>query len=94
MHFYWVFSTSLVDVLKWLKVLTRLTAENMWRFHSVIPLNKLLVAGHPESLRGKVVTHGGIHDRRHVTRHTGDQEVPAVRRVRPSAALVLSGVNV
>ena len=60
-----------------LRSLRWLSAENMWRFHSVMLLKKMLVAGQPESLRGQIVTRGSVHGRN--TRQADALETPAIR---------------
>ena len=60
-----------------LRSLGWLSAENMYRFHSLTLLKKLLVTGQPESLRDRIVTRGSVHGRQ--TRNADALETPAIR---------------
>ena len=54
-----------------------LSAENMWRFHSVMLLKKMLVTGQPESLHDRIASRGSIHGRS--TRQAGMIDTPMIR---------------
>lgn len=62
------------DVLRNLKWLS---AENLWRYHSVNLLKRLMVTGQPESLREGIATRGSVHGR--TTRQANDLETPVIR---------------
>ena len=54
-----------------------LSAENMWRFQSVMLLKKMLTTGQPESLRDRVTSRCGLHGRS--TRQADHLQVPMIR---------------
>ena len=54
-----------------------LSAENMWRFHSVMLLKKMLTTGQPESLHDRIASRGSIHGRS--TRQAGQLDTPMIR---------------
>ena len=60
------------DVLRDLKWLS---AENMYRYHSMTLLKRMLSTGQPEHLHGSLVTRGDIHHR--ATRQAGQLDRPA-----------------
>ena len=74
-----------------LKNLRWLSAENMWRFHSVTLPKKMLVTGQPESLRERVVTCGSVHGR--ATRQADALETPAIRTESGRRRFLFSAVS-
>ena len=74
-----------------LKNLRWLSAENMWRFHAVTLLKKMLVTGQPESLRERVVTRGSVHGR--ATRQADALETPAIRTESGRRRFLFSAVS-
>ena len=60
-----------------MKALQWLSAENMWRYHSLTMLKRMLHSGQPELLSSEVVTRGSVHGRN--TRQANSIETPAIR---------------
>ena len=54
-----------------------LSAENMWRFHSVMLLKKMFTTGQPESLHDRIASRGSVHGRS--TRQAGQLDTPMIR---------------
>ena len=59
-----------------LKELQWLSAENLWRYHSLTMLKRTLHSGQPESLRSGIVTRGSVQGRS--TRQTDSFETPVI----------------
>ena len=54
-----------------------LSAENMYRFQSVMLLKKMLITGQPESLRDRITSRGSVHGRS--TRQANLLDTPMIR---------------
>ena len=63
--------SGIMRTLRWL------FAENLWRFHSMILLKRMLATGQPESLSEGIVTRGTVHGKE--TRQADLFETPAIR---------------
>ena len=59
-----------------LKDLQWLSADNLWRFHSLTVLRRMLHTGQPESLRNSIVTRASVHNRS--TRQANSLETPFI----------------
>ena len=59
-----------------LKDLQWLSAENLWRYHSLTMLRRTFHSGQPESLRSGIMTGGSVHDRS--TRQADSFETSAI----------------